>query len=71
MTTILPHLLTSRDVALWLALPARRVEKMARNREIPSIYLPGGDIVFDAGELASWIEALRAGREAEGGGPHA
>jgi hypothetical protein len=55
----LPRLWTSDDVADWLHLPARRVEKLARGKAIPSITLPGGELVFDPAELARWLDGLR------------
>jgi excisionase family DNA binding protein len=57
--SILPTLVTPGDVAAWLALPARRVERMARAGDIPAIRLPSGEYVFDADELTAWLEALR------------
>jgi hypothetical protein len=62
--TILPDVLTAADVGLWLRLPARSVERMARRGQIPSRTLPTGDIAFDATELAEWLRGLPRGKEA-------
>jgi hypothetical protein len=62
-TVTLPNLMTAMDVGLWLTLSARQVERMARRGEIPSVTLPNGDLLFDAAELARWVEALRAERK--------
>lgn len=59
MSAALPDLLTPRDVALWLSLPTRRVERMARRGVIPCTILPTDDVVFDADELAEWFKGLR------------
>jgi hypothetical protein len=56
----LPRLLALADVANWLRLPTRKVAKMARGREIPAVELPGGELVFDAGDLAGWLESRKA-----------
>jgi hypothetical protein len=58
-TATLPRLLIPDQVANWLCLPTRRVERMARRGEIPCITLPDDSIVFDAEELAEWLESLR------------
>ena len=61
----LPELLTPLDVATWLAIPSRRVERLAKQGRIPCIVLPGGDIVFRADELSKWLDSLGEGpREA-------
>jgi hypothetical protein len=52
-------MLTADDVGLWLSLPRRKVERMARRGEIPSLTLPSGDIVFDQAELLMWLDRLR------------
>jgi hypothetical protein len=52
----LPKLLTPQDVALWLRLPTARVVRLARRGQIPCLELPGGDLAFDAGALATWIK---------------
>jgi hypothetical protein len=64
MNAVLPHLLTTLDVSLWLSLPASRVERMARTGTIPCIMLPTGGIVFDADELRHWFDELRGKRGA-------
>jgi hypothetical protein len=64
-TATLPRLLTPMDVAGWLSLPAARVVRMARRKEIPAVELPGGGLVFDAADLAAWLQR----RKATGSGP--
>jgi hypothetical protein len=55
----LPLMLTAMDVGLWLSLPTRQVERMARHGEIPCIRLPTGEILFDRAELLMWLDSLR------------
>ena len=62
--TILPSVMTSDDVSLWLRLPVRVVERMARRKEIPCRALPTGDLVFDAAELREWLRRLPSGEGA-------
>lgn len=57
-TASLPELLTSLDVGAWLSIPARQVEKLARNGDIPCILLPDGTLAFRAADLAAWSERL-------------
>jgi hypothetical protein len=57
----LPTLITPGDVAAWLSIPVRRVDRMARDGDIPAIRLPTGEYVFDPDALASWLEVLRGG----------
>jgi excisionase family DNA binding protein len=52
-------MLTAPEVALWLSVPTRRVEQMARNGEIPSVALPTDDLLFDRAELLAWLNSLR------------
>jgi excisionase family DNA binding protein len=59
MSDPLPTLVTPGDVAAWLAIPVRRVERMARDGEIPAIRLPTGEYVFDADDLTAWLNSLR------------
>jgi hypothetical protein len=66
-TGTLPQLLTPMDVGHWLSLPTRQVERLARRGEIPSITLPGGELVFDAADLVEWIGHRKAeGQEVRG-----
>jgi hypothetical protein len=52
-------LLTADDVAAWLLMPSRRVERMARDGLIPSIKLPDGSRLFDPAALAAWLDTRR------------
>jgi excisionase family DNA binding protein len=65
MSDVLPTLISPSDVAAWLAVPVRRVERMARDGEIPAIRLPTGEFVFAADDLAAWLDALRDRRRHE------
>jgi excisionase family DNA binding protein len=65
MDAVLPRLLTSNQVADWLNVTPRRVEDMARRGEIPSVAMPDGRRLFDAGDLATWLQ----GRKGAGAGP--
>ncbi|HVS36455.1 MAG TPA: helix-turn-helix domain-containing protein [Gemmataceae bacterium] len=60
----LPNVMTSDDVSLWLRLPTRTVERMARRGEVPCRRLPTGDLVFDAAILADWLRQLPDGKGA-------
>jgi hypothetical protein len=62
--TLLPNMLTAMDVSLWLSLPTRTIERMARRGKMPSRTLPTGDLVFDADDLAAWLRRLPEGKEA-------
>jgi excisionase family DNA binding protein len=59
-TTTLPRLLIPSEVADWLAMPVRRVERLARRGELPAVTLPGGELVFDAADLDAWLSARKA-----------
>jgi len=65
--SVLPRLLVVPEVAHWLSISSRRVEHLARDGKIPHIVLPDGELVFDADELARWLESLRGQRSIEGG----
>jgi len=54
------HLLTSFAVGQILALPSRRVDRLARSGELPSIELPGGELRYDPADIAAWIRSRRA-----------
>jgi hypothetical protein len=60
----IPNLLTPADVGKWLSWPTARVVRLARQGKIPCIELPGGHIIFDVTELASWIEDQKTARRA-------
>jgi hypothetical protein len=60
MDAPLPRLLTPQEVALGLSLPTDRVIRMARRGDIPCVFLPGGDLLFDPPKLASWPASLHA-----------
>jgi excisionase family DNA binding protein len=53
-------LLTPLDVANWLSLPTRQVNRLARNGQIPAIMLPGGELIFDKADLQSWLTSRKA-----------
>jgi hypothetical protein len=57
--SILPHLLTSAEVAGWLLMAPRRVERMARDGKIPAVKLPDGSFLFDPDELRAWLDTCR------------
>jgi hypothetical protein len=59
-TLSLPQLMTASDVADWLRQTSRRVERMARRKEIPCVQLPDGSLVFDQDDLAIWLETRKA-----------
>jgi hypothetical protein len=61
--TTLPDLLTPLDVALWLSLPTREVERMARRGQVPCVELPSGDLMFERTALVGWLESLRRTEE--------
>jgi hypothetical protein len=58
LATALPQLLIASDVATWLWLTTRQVERMAKAGQIPSRRLPNGDLVFDVAELRRWAASL-------------
>lgn len=64
-TAVLPRLLTPADVADWLSLSVRQVERMARRGALPAVELPDGSLVFDAEDLAAWLRRRKAAAEQE------
>jgi hypothetical protein len=66
MDAILPSLITAVEVGQWLSLSTRVVERMARRREIPSLVLPSGELLFDCAELAQWAQTLRGSGASDG-----
>ena len=58
-------MLTAAEVASWLVLTTRAVERMAKDRVIPAVQLPDGSYLFEPDALAEWI---RCRRTTEGGG---
>jgi hypothetical protein len=50
---------TELQVGIWLSLSTRTVVRMAKAGQIPHIVLPNGELVFDPGDLAAWLEGLR------------
>lgn len=62
----LPQLLIDIDVADWLSMPVRRVNDLARNGKIPAARLPDGTFVFQAADLAAWLDSLPRGEVGRG-----
>jgi hypothetical protein len=58
----LPRLLTAENVADWLGLTVRQINRLAKQQKIPSIVLPTGDLVFDPEALTAWLETTRSGK---------
>jgi hypothetical protein len=54
-------MLIAGQVATWLALPTRAVERMAKDRTIPAVQLPDGSYLFEPAALTQWIQARRTG----------
>jgi hypothetical protein len=54
----LPPVMALEDVALWLTRTRSEVRRMAVAGQIPSRRLPTGELIFDRGELAAWVERL-------------
>jgi hypothetical protein len=52
------QLLNLFDAAAFLGQPARWLERQARRGAVPCRQLPGGDFIFDQGELREWARAL-------------
>jgi hypothetical protein len=61
MQPTLPNLLTEIDVAEWLKMPAARVARLAKRKEIPCVMLPDGSILFDRADLTTWLATRRQG----------
>ncbi|MBX9681041.1 MAG: helix-turn-helix domain-containing protein, partial [Gemmataceae bacterium] len=59
METTLPALLTDHDVAEWLQTSLRSVARLVKQRQIPFVTLPNGDVRFDPNDLASWVKSFR------------
>jgi hypothetical protein len=62
---LLPRLVTAGAVAEWLLTTTRAVLRMARAGEIPCVTLPDGSLVFDAEDLAGWLEQRKGAAAAE------
>jgi hypothetical protein len=58
-TSTLPRLLTASDVAAWLLLTPRAIERMAREGTIPTVELPDGSHLYDPTELVAWLDTRR------------
>lgn len=56
---ITARLLTDGEAAELLAVPVRRLRQMADDNRIPHVRLPGGDLRFDAADLARWIQSRK------------
>jgi hypothetical protein len=67
MTSTLPQLWDKYDVAHWLGVLPARVQRMAREGELPAIRLPGkeNDFVFEPEALREWLEKLKRRQAAE------
>jgi excisionase family DNA binding protein len=50
-------LLDETDVARLFGVTARRVQKLAKAGDLPSVHLPGGELRFDPDDLETWITA--------------
>lgn len=51
------RLLTASEAARMLRLAPREIDRMARRGEIPAVHLPGGEVRYDATDLAEWVES--------------
>jgi excisionase family DNA binding protein len=51
--------LTAFGVAQMLGVTEREVTKLAREHRIPYIPLPGGQLRFDRGDVAAWVDGLK------------
>ena len=59
----LPQLLTVEDVAAWLRLSPRAVQRLAQSGELPAVRIDGRRYRFPAADLARWLEG-RASKDA-------
>lgn len=50
-------LLLPREVDALLRFPRGRAQRLAKTGELPAVFLPGGEIRFDAEALRAWIES--------------
>jgi hypothetical protein len=57
MEASLKPLLTHYDVADLLQMPAARVARMARARQIPCVIMPTGELLFQEQQLREWLAA--------------
>ena len=57
------HLIDAYAVARLLELTPRKVQTLVRNRTIPHLTLPTGEIRFDPDDLAAWAETLKQSPE--------
>ena len=63
----LPQLLDPSEVAAWLGVPVRRLERLVQAKEIPAIWVCG-QLRFDAAQLRAWLNGRVGRREINAGG---
>ena len=69
MSTTSRNLLTPGEAAELVRLTTRRLQKLARNGEIPVIVLPGDELRFDERDLWKWVESHKQTATASAEGP--
>ena len=56
---ITAHLLSDDEAADLLRMLPSRLKRLARAGLVPHVQLPDGELRFEAGELAEWIDRHR------------
>ena len=59
MDATLPRLMTPHELAHCLSWPTARVIRMARDGGIPCVVLPNGDLLFDEGDIGTWLASKK------------
>lgn len=59
-------LLLDSEAAEILRLTSRQVARLAKQGELPTVHLPGGEIRFDADELREWVQRRKRPANGEG-----
>jgi len=55
-TTCPKRLLTDGEAASLLRISRTLLVRLAKRGEVPAVYLPDGDIRFDADDLWAWVD---------------
>ena len=50
------RLLTPKELDEWLQIPRGRSVRLARDHQIPAVFLPHGDVRFDRSAVAAWLQ---------------
>ena len=55
--------LTGLEAASYLRISTRQLERLVRDKQVPFLELPDGQVRFDLDDLADWCRTRRRGPE--------